>query len=1152
LEFHISRRARDFYKFDQSLFSFNGNAIFANFHAVRLFTQKINQKKDLVTFPEQAVKAGQINAMGLIDEILHYVISLYCRQNNPNLMDNALATLEETIGSENLDNALFAFTNQFPPTIVYQQQKGVAEYLDASTEGRSNRAIALEELLLLWVTNKNPATLPYSELFADQSLISETVYSRIIKVLYTFLDSQPHFGPDNQNLMDMLRAPAIAVPHSLTGQLEYIRTHWTELLGSFLYRLLSSLDLIAEEEKLSFGGPGIIPVPDYRSAALNALDLERFSADSEWMTRLVLIARNSYVWLDQLTKKYNYPITRLDQIPDEELDILASRGINGLWLIGLWERSASSAHIKQMCGNPEAIASAYSLAGYWIANDLGGEEAYANLRDRAWRRGIRLASDMVPNHMGIDSPWVIEHPEWFLSLDYSPFPAYTFNGPNLSQNPGVGIYLEDHYYNRTDASVVFKRVDFNNNQTKYIYHGNDGTSMPWNDTAQLNYLNPQAREAVIQQILEVARKFPIIRFDAAMTLAKKHIQRLWFPEPGSGGAIPSRSDHSLTKEQFDQLLPIEFWREVVDRCAAEVPDTLLLAEAFWLMEGYFVRTLGMHRVYNSAFMHLLRNEDNAKYRQVMKNTLEFEPEILKRFVNFMNNPDELTAIEQFGKGDKYFGICTMMVTLPGLPMFGHGQIEGFSEKYGMEYRRAYWDEHTDQSLVERHQRQIFPLCHQRSLFAGVENFLLYDFITPQGYLNEDVFAYSNGLGNERVLVICHNRFADTRGYIKTSVSFNHKGGGSNPSVIQKDISQGLLLKRNDQGYLIYRDRVTGLEFIRPVNEVMDRGFYVELSAYEHHVFHNFKQVQENQYNSYRHLCEYLNGRGVPSIEEAQKELLLQPVLTPFRQISNPGYFNYLLSSLSKDVKTTVHPSVIEESELKFANLLDGISYKTGSSKERQNLLNDFGNKFEMILSLPFSSQQLPPGKGKLKRAFQFILDLFTKEQRWLALFGWLFTHSLGRLVTETDTENQSLSWLDEWQLSKVMSQTLTEIGFEEHQSKLTLSTIRMLISEQNWFESLGQKPIRIILNTWFSRAEVQQFLGFNRYNDVLWFSKERFEEFSRWIVCLAYLEAEVSKNPNAASTIERVLNAYEIANHLLKAAAKSGYQVAKFMDSIKN
>jgi hypothetical protein len=95
----------------------------------------------------------------------------------------------------------------------------------------------------------------------------------------------------------------------------------------------------------------------------------------------------------------------------------------------------------------------------------------------------------------------------------------------------------------------------------------------------------------------------------------------------------------------------------VDRVAAEVPGTLLLAEAFWLMEGYFVRTLGMHRVYNSAFMVMLRDEDNAKYRSVIKNTLEFDPDIMKRYVNFMSNPDERTAIDQFGKGDKCFGVA---------------------------------------------------------------------------------------------------------------------------------------------------------------------------------------------------------------------------------------------------------------------------------------------------------------------------------------------------------------------------------------------------------------------------------------------------------------------------------------------------------------
>ncbi len=147
-----------------------------------------------------------------------------------------------------------------------------------------------------------------------------------------------------------------------------------------MYRLLSSLDLILEEQKMGFmGGPGPVPIPIY-DRSMAELEPERFSLDRDWMPRLVLIAKNTYVWLDQLSKKYGRSITRLDEIPDEELEKLSRWGFTGLWLIGLWERSHASAEIKRMMGNPEAIASAYSLASYSIADDLGGEDAYRNLQ----------------------------------------------------------------------------------------------------------------------------------------------------------------------------------------------------------------------------------------------------------------------------------------------------------------------------------------------------------------------------------------------------------------------------------------------------------------------------------------------------------------------------------------------------------------------------------------------------------------------------------------------------------------------------------------------------------------------------------------------------------------------------------------------------
>jgi glycosidase len=1161
MEFHVSRQVRDRYNFDQSLFSLSGNIIFANFHAVRLFAQKMNQRRDLVNFPERAVQAGQINAMGMIDEIMHHVIQLYHQQKNPQIMQAALVDLRETIGSKELERTLRQFVTEFPPLAVYRGEQDADDYLDDQTEGIPNRSVVLEEMIMLWIANQNPAFSPFLELFDDKRLTNETEYPQIMRRLHGFFETQPPFGPEQQNLLDMLRSPAIAVPHSLSGQLDFIRERWSELLGRYLYRLLSSLDLIREEEKMSFMGPGPVPIPIYDLSSAE-LEPENFSADREWMVRLVLIARNAYVWLDQLSKTYQRSIIRLDQVPEEELETLARWGITGLWLIGLWERSQASARIKQLMGNPEALASAYSLSSYSIAADLGGEEAYKNLRDRAARYGIRLASDMVPNHMGIDSPWVIEHPDWFLSLDYSPYPSYTFDGPDLSPDSRVGIFLEDHYYSRTDASVVFKRVDKNTGDTRFIYHGNDGTSMPWNDTAQLNYLNPEVREAVIQTILDVARKFPIIRFDAAMTLAKRHYHRLWFPEPGSGGDIPTRSDHGMTKEEFDRALPVEFWREVVDRAAVEAPDTLLLAEAFWLMEGYFVRTLGMHRVYNSAFMNLLRNEDNAKYRMVMKNTLEFDPEILKRFVNFMNNPDERTAVDQFGKGDKYFGICMMMSTLPGLPMFGHGQVEGFSEKYGMEFRRAHWDETSDPYLVERHEREIFPLLHRRAEFANVDNFLLYDFYNTSGSVDENVYAYSNGLGDQSVnLVVFHNKFGSTSGWIRTSVGFMDKST-SDRQIVQKTLGEGLRIQADANDYVLFRDSITGLEYIRPALELIQQGLYLELNAYKYHVFLDFRVVHDDEWQSYRHLHDYLNGLGVPNIGEALRELLLQPVLNPFREIANPGYFNYLFESRLSEDSTGLPPNLLNEAGEKMSNLLKGIQYLTGYNEQTEIITSEVRQRLETILSIEILEQRFPvPGSRAYPSALKYIQSgLAEKPGRWYTLFAWVFIHNLGKTAGVVDHENQGLTWIEEWQLGRVVVEALRALGMDEGEAWRAMDVIRLLTGQQSWYTRSGNQALDVILEEWLSDSTVRRFLGINRFKDILWFNQESLEEFVWWMTLVNMLEVsaaprKAAQTPaaSAGSTrfVEQVLGSYEIAQQILRAEKNSGFQVNKLIKAVK-
>ncbi len=1160
MEFHISRQARDRYQFDQSLFAFNGNVIFANFHAARVFAQKMNDKRDLIAFPEQAVQAGQINAMGLIDEILHMILQAYRQERNPGVNARALDWLSEKFGSAEIERALYRFAEEFPPVAVYQRETSLENYMAGTTDGLSNREVVFEEMLMLWLANANPAFAPFQELFNDEPLIQGTAYTQVIKSLHDFFETQPGVGAEDKNLIDVLRAPALADPYSLEGQLEFIRTRWSTLIGKHLYRLLTSMDLIKEEQKAIFQGPG--PAIVYEFAGLE-FEPEQFSPDRDWMPSLVLLAKNAYVWLDQLSKKTGTQLTRLDQIPDEALDELRRSGITGLWLIGLWERSPASKRIKQLRGNPDAVASAYSLFSYDIAADLGGDESYQSLRDRAWARGIRLASDMVPNHMGIDSRWLIEHPDWFISLPHSPFPSYSYSGPNLSWDERVGIYIEDHYFNNTDAAVVFKRVDNWTGQEKFVYHGNDGTSMPWNDTAQLDYLKPEVREAVIQTILHVARKFPVIRFDAAMTLAKRHYARLWYPEPGSGGDIPSRAEYGLNKEQFESAMPAEFWREVVDRVAQEAPDTLLLAEAFWLMEGYFVRTLGMHRVYNSAFMNMMRDEKNQEYRLVIKNTIEFDPEILKRYVNFMNNPDERTAVEQFGKEDKYFGTCTMLATLPGLPMFGHGQIEGFTEKYGMEYRRAYWDEQPDEHLVKRHEREIFPLLRKRYLFAEALNFRLYDFFNGEGYVNEDVFAYSNRSGSERALVVYHNRFASARGWIRTSTGFPVKTGDDERQIQTTTLADELGLSRDHDIYTIFRDHRSGLEYIRSNQELWEQGLYLELDAYQYHVFLDFREVQDDPFLPYSQLCSYLNGRGVPDIEEAIKEILLQPIHVPFRELTNTGQLRWLIDNRIVDTTPlAVDPVALAEVEEKALDLLDKIKEMMTGNGNAGETAGKIRRELALALTLSgLDANQPPAGSDASENALSYLISGPPGRQplaggepyTWGTLLCWIFACHLGEMVSTLNSREISRTWIDEWLLTKIMAAGLIDLGITRDESEKALMLIRLMTSHADWYEESSKEPQAgaTLMQTWLKDTDFQRFLQINRYQDILWYNREAFDELLWWLYTSS-LVTSAREIPESEEIIEAAKARYAIIRQLLAAQAVSGYQVEKLLAAVKN
>lgn len=1115
-DFRIAEITRKSIKINGPLFpTENGVSSFYR-EAVEL-AYKYNEEAKTKDPNGKRVSAGKLNASAVLHMAYQMVLTyLLDDEGKSDFFTRRIGAIED---NKTLKDALSFFNDNFPSEILNSKRRNISpmKYTEENMRG----------FFIYQVMIQNPALLKATKPFIDPSGLNiPEAFRALSSILSSFEKDDLRDGqPDKEDIFTFLTYPSRIFPDSLTDQIQYIIREWAEMLSPDFIRMLEmSLDFIKEEEKdHGFGGGGEVEVIDF-SEDLN--EYEAFSLDSNWMPRVVMMAKSTLVWLNQLSKKYKREITRLDQIPDEELDILKDRGFTALWLIGLWERSDASAEIKHLCGNPDAVASAYSLKDYDIAWKIGGWEALNNLRERCSERGIRLASDMVPNHTGIDGNWVYEHPDYYISQDYPPFPNYSYNGPDLSRNPDWEVKIEDHYYDKTDAAVTFRLVNRHTGETRYVFHGNDGTTMPWNDTAQLDYLNPITREAVIQKILHVARNFPIIRFDAAMTLAKRHIERLWYPKPGTGGDIAGRAAHSMDTAEFNKRIPEEFWREVVDRIAKEVPDTLLLAEAFWMMEGYFVRTLGMHRVYNSAFMNMLKNQENQKYRQAIKNTLEFEPEILKRYVNFMNNPDEETAIAQFGDGDRYFAVMTLLATLPGLPMVGHGQIEGFHEKYGMEYQRAYFDEKPNQWLIDEHQRRIFPLFRKRYLFSEVEHFNLYD-VKHYDNIEESVFAYVNGYGNERTLVLVNNRYERVEGSIHTST----------PKLVKESeekrtetitLADNLGLHFNAKNYVLLDSFSDGLTYILPSISIFESGFFLSLNGYEAKVYWNIREVEDSD-GAYEKLWKEYGAKGIKNIHKAINRLRLSPVykiLSPLREKEVSDIFKAI--SLGECTKADERALLLKLAEV-YSTLYE--SYPTLEETTKAILVGrpkDVDPKPIINLVNRLSEVFKRGNKGALIS--------------WSEIDSSLYLIILGAFVLYPFASNgkirDEIELSDRISLSYFLDPLYTEEGIPEEEKRALSHFSGLLLGVLNYTKELSKKNETTIdfFKGIMNDSSIMNLAKCNEYQGEVYFNKERMQE----AIMVTTLGYALSKSLLDSDEIDK------FARYLLDREIKSDYKLNEF------
>jgi len=343
-------------------------------------------------------------------------------------------------------------------------------------------------------------------------------------------------------------------------------------------------------------------------------------------------------WLQALSARLDEPI-RLGNVPATELDRWREGGFTHVWLMGVWTvgprtRAAGwkNPQLRQQCADalpdfkPTDLAgSPYAVAAYRVPRELGGESGLKNFRQQLNRHGLKLLLDFVPNHVGLDHPWLAQHPEWFVHRDTRAPGAFRQAGP---------------------AGEL------------WLAHGKDPNFLPWNDTAQLDYRQPATRAAMIETLKDIARRCDGVRCDLAMLLLNDVFVKTW-------------QDFAPSQPSSEPPPATEFWEKAIASIKADEPEFMFLAEAYWDLEAR-LQALGFDYVYDKRLYDFLAACDHPA---VQRHLLSHSPEFVRASAHFLENHDE-ARIASLLTPAEHRAAALIILGLPGMRLIHDGQLTG--------------------------------------------------------------------------------------------------------------------------------------------------------------------------------------------------------------------------------------------------------------------------------------------------------------------------------------------------------------------------------------------------------------------------------------------------------------------------------------------
>ncbi|MFZ0455112.1 MAG: alpha-amylase family glycosyl hydrolase [Ignavibacteriaceae bacterium] len=483
---------------------------------------------------------------------------------------------------------------------------------------------------------------------------------------------------------------------------------------------------------------------------------------------------NTRVWIKQFgeNRKFN-------SIPINFFQNLSQLGINIVWLMGIWKTCPST--VEKYCFEVDLISSYNRSLKDWRKNDVIGSPFAIDIYEV--NPALGSSKDLLElkkklNDMGIK-----------LFLDFIPN-HFSADSSLVKTNPGIFLEADEELMSK-DPYTFFKPciTNMNPDECKNIFaHGRDPLFPAWRDTIQINFFKEETRDFMIEQLIKISDLCDGVRCDMAMLPLNNVFNNTW-------AGVLNRLGYKKPLE--------EFWKTAIEKVKAKSPEFIFMAESYWDLE-WNLQQLGFDFTYDKRLTDRLA----ADQIKSVVDHLKAEKSFQLKSVRFLENHDEKRAVEKFGK-QKSLAAAAVISTIQGMKFYFDGQFEGKKIKLPLQLGREPNEKVSE--TKKAFYTKLLKITKDDIFTYGEWSLLKPIPINDKNYSYSNLFTWQwKYNGNCRIIAINYSGFT-------SQCRLKFQVNSSSDNIILFDLL-------NDQKY------------IRRADEISESGLYIELKAYNSHIF----------------------------------------------------------------------------------------------------------------------------------------------------------------------------------------------------------------------------------------------------------------------------------------------------------------------------